>query len=311
MMPASDGKSKSPRKAIDSEQELEEILSAPTARLIGAFGQIDGDMVILGAGGKMGPGLARMARRAADEAGKGIRVIGVDIFPEDKSRESLEASGVKTILCNLLAPGAIEGLPDASNIIYMVGMKFGSMENQSLTWALNAFLPGLVARRYRGSRIVVFSTGNVYPLAPADSKGANENTKPEPHGVYAQSCLAREMVFSFHSEKYSTPICIFRLNYAMELRYGVLLDIALKVWNAEPVDLTMGCFNAIWQADASERALLCLNHCKSPPMLINITGPETLSVSDVASQFGRLMDRSPVFENSPSETSLLSDALNG
>ena len=307
-MANTNGRNNPTNPSIESVQELEGTLSRPTPRLIETISETEGDIIVLGAAGKMGPTLAVMARRAADEAGKGIRILGADIFPDDKTRDDLEAAGVDTILSNLLAPGAVEELPDAANVIYMVGMKFGSMKNQSLTWALNAFLPGLVARRYRDSRIVVFSTGNVYPLVPTDSGGADEDTQPAAVGQYAQSCLAREMVFSFHSEKYNTPVCIFRLNYAVELRYGVLLDIAQKVWNGEPIDLTMGHFNAIWQADANERALLSLNHCKYPPMVINITGPETLSVRVIAARFGELMGKDPACEGSPADTALLSNA---
>jgi len=293
---------------IESIGELETALSQPTPRLVEHFRNLDGDLVILGVGGKMGPTLAKMARKAADETPKGIHIFGVDVFPDDEARNDLESAGVKTILANLLATGAVEELPDAANVIYMIGMKFGSMENQSLTWALNAFLPGLVARRYQASRIVVFSTGNVYPFVPVNSGGANEDTQPAPVGQYAQSCLAREMVFSFHSEQFNTPVCIFRLNYAVELRYGVLLDIALKVWNDEPIDITMGHLNAIWQADANERALLCLDHCISPPMVMNVTGGETLLVKEIVGRFAELMDKQPIIEGVPSNTALLSDA---
>jgi nucleoside-diphosphate-sugar epimerase len=308
IMEKSDGINDSTCTPIESVQELEGKLSNPTSRLIESISKTDGDIIILGAGGKMGPSLAIMARRAADRAGKVMRIIAIDVFPDTKVRDDLDDAGVETILCNLLSPGGVESLPDAANVVYMVGMKFGSMESQSLTWALNAFLPGLVARRYQDSRIVVFSTGNVYPFVPADSGGADENTQPAPIGQYAQSCLAREMVFWFHSEKYSTPVCIFRLNYAVELRYGVLLDIAQKVWNDEPIDLTMGHFNAIWQADANERALLCLEHCKSPPMVVNVTGPEAPALDGIAARFGELMGKKPIIEKTPSDTALLSDA---
>jgi nucleoside-diphosphate-sugar epimerase len=272
--------------------------------------RLQGDLIILGVGGKMGPSLATMARKAASKAGKAIRIIGVDLFPDKGIQKELQKSDIDTVRCDLLKPGVVEALPDAANVIYMVGMKFGTVENQPLTWALNTFLPGLVARKYKDSRIVVFSTGNVYPFVPITSRGANEKTPVNPVGEYAQSCLARERMFTYHSEKFSTPICIIRLNYACELRYGVLVDIALKVWKEEPINLTMGYFNTIWQADANERALLLLDHCQSPPFIINITGPEKLAVRDVAARFGQIMKKLPVLEHTVSATALLNDAFN-
>jgi len=299
-----------PETPIESEQSLEEFLSRPSPRLVKAMSGLQGDVIILGAGGKMGPTLAKMAHSAASKSSKNMRIIAVDLFPEKGAIQNLAASGIETIQCDLLEPGAVEALPQAANIIYMVGMKFGSAENQPLTWAINAFLPGLVARKFRNSRIVVFSTGNVYPLVPTNSKGADEKTLPGPIGEYAQSCLARERVFTFHSEKYGTPLCIFRLNYAVEMRYGVLVDIALNVWEEKPIGITMGYFNVIWQADAIERALLCLNHCASPPFIINITGTEKISVRDVSTRFGKIMKKLPVIESTMSDTALLSDAFN-
>ena len=299
-----------PQTPVESEQSLDEFLSRPAPRLVEAVSNLQGDIIILGAGGKMGPTLANMARSAASKAGRDIRIIAVDLFPEKGMMQNLNASGIKTIQCDLLEPGAVEALPDAANVIYMVGMKFGSTENQPLTWAINAFLPGLAARKFRSSRIVVFSTGNVYPLVPTTSNGADEKTRPAPVGEYAQSCLARERVFTFYSGKYGTPLCIFRLNYAAEVRYGVLVDIALKVWEEKPIDITMGYFNVIWQADAVERALLCLNHCASPPFILNITGPEKVSVRDIAVSFAKIMKKTPVLESTMSGTALLSDAFN-
>lgn len=295
--------------SIESERDLEELLSHPTHRLEKLFAKLDGNLLIIGAGGKMGPTLAKMASRAGSKAGSKMRVIGVDIFPDKKTRKDLDRSGIETIQADLLEPGAVDKLPDAANVIYMIGMKFGASGNQPLTWALNAYLPGLVATKYRNSRIVVFSTGNVYPLAPVKSKGPNEKTPPNPVGEYAQSCLARERMFEYHSLKYKTPVCLFRLNYASELRYGVLLDIAQKVWDEVPIDLGMGYFNTIWQADANELALLCLEHCQSPPFVINITGREKLTVRDVAVNFGKIMQKLPVFEGTVADTVLLSDAF--
>ena len=298
-----------PDAPVDSEQSLDEFMSRPSPRLVKAISGLQGDIIILGAGGKMGPTLAKAAHNAASKADRDIRIVAVDTFPVKRIMQNLQASGIEAIQSDLLEPGAVESLPDAANVIYMVGMKFGSTANHPLTWAINAFLPGLVARKFRDSRLVVFSTGNVYPLMPTNSNGASEKTPPNPVGEYAQSCLARERIFTYYSEIFHTRICLFRLNYAVEMRYGVLVDIALNVWQQKPVDITMGCVNVIWQADAIERALLCLDHCASPPFVINITGPERVSVRDIATRFGTIMKRLPIIEGTMSDTALLSDAF--
>ncbi len=297
-----------PETPIDSEEKLIEILTKPTPRLPAVFSALEGGILVLGAGGKMGPSLCIMAKRAADEAGRDIGITAVDLFPDKGVIKTLESAGIATITCDMLEPGALDKLPDAPYVIYMAGMKFGASSNRPLTWTLNAFLPGLAAARFIDAHTVVFSTGNVYPLFPVISDGPAEDVEPGPVGEYAMSCLGRERVFTYYSEKYGTPVCIFRLNYAVELRYGVLVDIALKIWHEEPVDLTMSYFNAIWQADACERALLCLQYCQSPPKVINITGADSISVSGVANHFGRLMKKDPIFTGERTDTALLSDA---
>jgi nucleoside-diphosphate-sugar epimerase len=270
-----------------------------------ALAGLRGDLVVLGAGGKMGPTLARMACLAL---GGRRSVVAVARFSDARSREGLEKAGVRTVACDLLEPGSVRSLPDAGAVIYMPAVKFGTAGAEATTWATNSFLPGLVADRYRGVPHVVFSTGNVYPLVPVASGGATEETPPGPIGEYAQSVLGRERVFEHFSRKQGTPVAIFRLNYAAELRYGVPLDVALKVRAGSPVDLRMGHVNVIWQGDANGYALRCLAHAQSPPFVINVTGPETVSLRKLAQDIGERLDREPFFEGCEEETALLSNA---
>lgn len=293
---------------IASEAELESVLSAPSAADIDALRALDGPLLILGAAGKMGPSLAHRARRALDEAGNRAPVIAVSRFSNPAVRAQLEQWGVETVECDLLEPGALERLPDAPNVIFMAARKFGSTDNPSLTWAINTYLPGLVAHRWRESRIVAFSSGNVYPLVPVSSGGATEQTLPDPIGEYAQSVLGRERMFEYVSRQYGTPVALLRLNYAVELRYGVLVDIALKVRDRRPVDLNMGHVNVIWQGDANSVALRCLQRATSPPFVVNLTGPETLRVRDIAREFGRRFGVEPHFVGAEHATALLSNA---
>jgi nucleoside-diphosphate-sugar epimerase len=293
---------------IETVEQLEEILSRPTPGVVADLARLEGDLVILGCGGKIGPTLARMARRALDEAGSKCAVIGVDLFPQPGPRQALEAVGVRTVACDLLDRDQVMALPDAGNIIFMAGTKFGSTGAEAFTWAMNAYMPGVVADRYRGARTVVFSTGCVYPLVPVTSGGATEELPPDPIGEYSQSTLGRERVFEHFSRTFGTPTTIFRLNYAVELRYGVLLDVAQKVNSGIPIDLTMGAANVIWQGDASAAALRCLGVAQSPPMVLNVTGPETFSIRAVACRFGDLLGREPLFEGKPAKTALLSNA---
>lgn len=289
---------------IRDENQLEDILSEPSRADIDALAALDGDLLILGVAGKMGPSLAHRARRAAP----GKRIIGVARFSNPAVRDQLESWGVETISADLLEPGILERLPAVSNVIYMAARKFGSTGNEGLTWAMNTFLPGLVAERYRASRIVTFSTGNIYPLMPVLHGGPDETVVPNPVGEYGQSALGRERMFQHFSACYGTPVTILRLNYAIDLRYGVLLDIGQKVFERRPVNLQMGHANVIWQGDANSVCLRSFAICQSPPAVLNLTGPEIVSVRWAARRFGARFGIEPILEGGESETALLSNA---
>ncbi len=286
-----------------NEDELEELLSRPTAKDEAAINALEGPILILGAGGKMGPSLAIRAKRAGAH-----EVIAVARYSSSSARERLEAAGVKTIAADLLEHDILYRLPDAPHVIFMAAMKFGTTGSEHVTWAMNTFLPGSVAERYRSSRIVSFSTGNVYPLMPVTSGGATEETPCMPVGEYAQSALGRERMFQFGSHTFGTPGVILRLNYACELRYGVLVDIGRKVFEHAPVDLTMGMANVIWQGDANSACLQSLHYCVRPPLILNLTGPETLSVRWVAHEFGKRFGIEPKFQGEESSTALLNNS---
>ncbi len=283
-------------------------LLQPSDDLVSEMASIDGDILILGVGGKMGPDLARLAKQAIDKSGGGKKVIGVSRFSEKGLQDQLEQAGIETYNADLLQDNQLQALPDAKNVIYMAGTKFGTSGKESLTWAMNSYLPGRVAEKYKHSRIVVFSTGNVYHLSPVLSGGATEDYPALPVGEYAQSCLGRERIFQYFSSLYKTPLVIFRLNYANDVSYGVLLDIARSVKDDKPIDLRMGHINVIWQGDANERALRSLLHCTTPAKILNITGPETVSVRWAAGEFGRIFRRTPAFLNQEQNTALLSNA---
>ena len=283
-------------------------MSRPTPEVVEAMGKIAGDLLILGVGGKMGPTLAKLAKRAIDESGSSKRVIGVSRFSTPDLQADLNQAGIETIPCDLLNETELQGLPEVPNVIFMAGRKFGSTGNEPLTWAMNTYLPGRVAEKYRNSRIVVFSTGNVYPLTPISHGGATETNPVAPIGEYAQSCLGRERVFEHASNQFGTRLAILRLNYAIDLRYGILLDIAEKVYGEKPVDLTMGAANVIWQGDANAVVLRTLMHCQSPPMLLNLTGPEIVSIRWLATRFGEIFGKAPFFEGVEADTALLSNA---
>ena len=291
---------------IDSEDQLEDMLSAPTQALCDTLSRLDGDIMVLGAGGKMGPTLAKLARRAIDLCGSNKQVIGVSRFSSDDLYRDLNESGIRTIHCDLLDEAAVANLPDAPNVIYLAGRKFGTDGNAAFTWAMNTYVPALVARRFRASRIVALSTGNVYPLSPVASSGPNEADPVGPVGEYAQSCLGRERIFEYFCNTYRTPMTLVRLNYAVELRYGVLLDIARKVRFGQPIDLASGYVNVIWQRDANEAVLRCLEICKAPPEIVNLAGPR-VSVRELAERFGKYFGLAPVFAGGESDTALLSD----
>jgi nucleoside-diphosphate-sugar epimerase len=281
--------------AITSEEQLEERLSCPSVADVAFLAGLDGDILILGAGGKMGPSLARRVRRAADAARRPRRVIAVSRFSQPALAQALERDGIETISCNLLEPAEVERLPDAEDVLFLAGMKFGATAQPGLTWALNTLVPANVARRFSASRIVAFSTGNVYPLTGPGADGSVEEDAPGPVGEYAQSCLGRERVFEHFSSLSGTPVVLYRLFYAVDLRYGVPVDIARKVLGEEPIDLSVGSFNAIWQGDALSYALRSLALCSSPPFPLNVAGPDLLSVREVAEAFGRRFGKAPRF----------------
>ncbi len=293
---------------IHNEEELEEALSRPTEADVAAMGALEGDLLLLGASGKMGPSLASLARRASEAAGVKRRVIGAARFSAAGSRETLERMGVETLVCDLLDRRSVEALPDCKNVLFMAGQKFGTSANQALTWANNTYAPAVAAERFRDSRIVAFSTGNVYPLTPVDAGGPTEDDPIGPVGEYAQSALARERIFEFFSTRNGTPTAILRLNYAIDLRYGVLRDIGDRVFAGDPIDLTTGHANVIWQRDANSVALRAFAHAASPPFVVNLTGAATISVRRVAERFGELYGKQPVFSGAEAPTALLSNA---
>ena len=294
---------------IQTVKELEELLSRPNDADAAAMSSLDGDLLILGVGGKMGPSLAHLARRAADKAGIRQRIVAVARFTNPNLLADLSALGIETIACDLLEPGALSRLPDIPNVIFMAARKFDTSSAAHLTWAMNTYLPGLVAERYRNSRIVTFSTGNVYPLRSMSEGGASESTPVGPVGEYAQSALGRERMFENGSARWGTRVAILRLNYAVELRYGVLVDIGRAVFEKRPVSLGMPFVNVVWQRDANSWCLRSFAHCQSPPFVLNITGPETLSVREIATEFGKHFGIEPKFlSESEGPTALLSDA---
>ena len=280
----------------------------PSTELIEGLRRLDGDILILGAGGKMGPSLAKLARQACLAAGIKKKVIAVSRFSEAGLEDALNQDGIETIAADLLDDNQLQTLPTVKNVLYLAGTKFGTTGRESFTWAMNTYLPGRVAEKFHDSRIVVFSTGNVYPLTGVKSGGATEHTIPQPLGEYAQSCLGRERMFQYFSGIYQTPLFIYRLNYANDVSYGVLMDIAKAVYEQRPVDLRMGYVNIIWQGDANEIALRALAHCTVPPRVVNVTGPQTLSVRWLASQFAAAMGKQPIFQHAEMETALLSNA---
>lgn len=293
---------------IQTEPQLESYLSEPTSEVIEAVATLEGDILILGVGGKMGPTLAKQAKLAIERAGVPKKVIGVSRFSTPHAREDLHAAGIKTITADLLSENDLQNLPETENVILMAGRKFGSTGNESLTWAMNGYMPGRIAEKFRASRLVIFSTGNVYPLTPIAHGGATECSPVAPIGEYAQSCLSRERICTHFSSQLGTPMAILRLNYAIDLRYGILLDIAEKVYTEETISLEMGNVNVIWQGDANAVALKAFAHCQSPPLVLNVTGPETVSIRYLAARFGEIFNKSPRFEGEEAPTALLSNA---
>jgi nucleoside-diphosphate-sugar epimerase len=293
---------------VETEEQLENLLSAPNAADIDVMGRLSGNVIIIGAGGKMGPSLARRVKIASDSAGIERRVIAVSRFASAQTRYELEKIRVETIACDLLNHDEVDSLPVCENVLYLAGRKFGSIDHSELTWASNTLIPAYVAHRYRDSRIVAFSTGNVYSFVGAASGGSLESDLPDPRGEYAQSCLGRERVFEYFSHAYGTQCLILRLNYAVDLRYGVLVDIARKVYEGNPVDLRVPVFNVIWQGDANSYALRSLELCQSPPRILNVTGPETISTRRAAEYFAVKFEREAVYQGEEKDVALLNNA---
>jgi len=290
-------------KTVTDIAALDELLCRPSQALIDDLNEVDGDIMILGVAGKMGPTLAGLAKAALPDR----RIIGVARFTDMNVKAWLAARGIETIHCDLLDEAAIKTLPKIANIVFMAGRKFGAEGDLSLTWAMNAHVPALVAQAFKNSRIVAFSTGCVYPFVPVDGKGSDETMPPDPPGEYAQSCVGRERMFEYFSRQYATPGRLLRLNYAIEMRYGVLHDIATKVVTGKPIDVNLGHVNFIWQGDASSQALRCLAHCDTPTAPINVSGHEVLAVRDLAQQFGALLGRKPVLVGKEEPTAWLTN----
>ncbi len=291
-----------------SVEDLEDVLSAPSEGVIDTMRRVPGDILFLGVGGKMGPTMARMARRASDQAGVPRRIIGVSRFSSQSLPESLNRAGIETIRCDLLNEDAVAHLPDVPNVISMSGFKFGAQSSPSLTWAMNCYVPAIVSKRFRSSRIVSFSSGNIYAHVPVTSGGSVETDEPQPVGEYAVSVLGRERINEHFCRTFSIPMSLLRLNYATELRYGVLVDLAQMVWNNEEVDLSMSHVNVIWQAEANAMSLQMLEHTATPPCIMNIAGAEILRVREVCEDFGRLLDRTPRFIGAERPEALLNNA---
>lgn len=292
---------------IETVQALDDALSTPAPAVIDAMRDMQGDLILLGAGGKMGPTLARMAKRASDEAGVERRVIAASRFTDLSAESELRKHGVETVRCDLLDEEQVAVLPDAENVLFMTGMKFGTADNPSLTWAMNTYAPALVCQRYRESKMVAFSTGNVYGMTSVDSGGSRETDRLAPDGEYAMSALGRERTFEYFCRARAMPTSIVRLNYACELRYGVLIDIANWVWNETPVPLATGHVNVIWQRDANAITLRAFDRAATPPLVTNIAGVDTLSVRTLAQAFGERMDKAVRFDGEEADTAYLSN----
>jgi len=291
--------------SIENEEHLEEMLSQPSDELVEMMRSIEGDFIFLGVAGKIGVSMARMAKKACEIAKVKKRLIGVARFSDDNQRVLLEASGIETIKGDLLDFDFVKSLPDVKNVVYLAGMKFGTEGNESFTWAMNSYLPGLIVERFKDARIVAFSTGCVYPLTTVESKGCKETDETGPVGEYSQSCLGRERLFEFGSIKNNTEVIIIRLNYAVEPRYGVLVDIARKVYNEDTIDLTMGYANVIWQGDANDLILRSIQFCESPAKHLNISGPEIISVEQIAKRLGELLNKPVKLKGKQASTALL------
>ncbi len=288
---------------IEDESALEELLSRPTPELVSDLGAVDGDILVLGVGGKVGPTLARMAKRAAPDK----RVIGVARFSDAELRARIEGWGIETLTRDLLDPYQVAGLPDVQNVVYMAGKKFGAEGDKPFTWAMNTLVPALVAQRFRASRIVAFSTLCVYPFAPVLGPGCDETVPPGPPGDYANSCVGRERMFEYFSHWHGTPGRLVRLCYAIDLRYGVLFDVAKWVRDGTPIPLATGHANVIWQGDAVAQILRSFAHCTDPTTPLNIGGPGNVGIRWLAEEFGRRLGKAPQFEGSEADQAWVTD----
>lgn len=286
------------------ERELEAVLSQPSPETRDTISRLTGDIVVLGAGGKMGPTLAMLLHRAAPEK----TVFAVSRFSNQAVKDRLDQAGVTTIAADLLDASQHRCLPKTANVYYLAGMKFGASGNQPMTWALNSYLPGRMAEVYREARLVVLSTGNVYPFVNPAQGGARESDSPDPCGEYAQSCLGRERVCQHFSQENQTPMTIVRLNYANEPRYGIIVDLSFKIMQEVPIDLSMAAVNLIWQRDANDYIARAITLARSPARILNVTGPEILKVRDLGSRIGELLGKSPQFTGAEGTACLLSDA---
>lgn len=289
-------------------KELEAKFTLPSNEFLEDLRNIDGDFMFLGIGGKMGPSMAKLLVDGLNKLGISRKIYGVSRFSDTEGRKYLDDLGIETIACDLLDDVALQKLPAVKNIIYLAGFKFGSSGKEDFTWAMNTYLPGRVAEKFKDSRIVALSSGNVLPFVDVTSGGVDESVTPEPIGEYAQSTLGRERIFTYFSKKNETPILLYRLNYAVDFRYGVVREIAKQVNNNLPIDLSTNNVNVIWQSDANEIAIRSLLHCQSPAKVLNVTGPEILSIKWIAEKIGKALNKKPVFVNEPEPTALLNNA---
>lgn len=295
-------------EVIVSEEALDNFLATPYYETLQMMRRLEGDIMILGAGGKIGPSLVQVLVNACQNAGIKKRLFAVDLFAEGEMREKFDQLGVETIPCDLLNPQEVEKLPRVKNIIFMAGMKFGIIGSEALTWMINVIASNNVARAFRNSKIVVFSTGCVYALVSRETGGSVEADMPSPIGEYANSCLGRERIFEYYSNQYKTPVLGFRLNYAIDLRYGVLVDVARNVYDGKPVDRSVDSVNFIWQGDAVNRAILCLEHTSSPLDVLNVTGEEIVSIEVLAEEFGKIFNESVTYTGMDLDKAYLSNA---
>ena len=295
-------------KYPETEAELDDLLAVPYQQCIDMMTRIKGDIMILGIAGKMGITLGLMAKRAIEAAGVDKKVYGVARFSNPEAKTQLEEAGIICLSCDLLDRQAIQELPRIENILYMAGRKFGTNGSEHLTWAMNAMVPYNVIEHFTTSRIVAFSTGCVYPLVTVEEGPCDEDQAPAPIGEYAQSCLARERVFQYAAKERHIPVCLYRLNYAIDLRYGVLHDIAQQIAQGEPVNDSVPYTNIIWQGDANNHALLCLEHCSCPANVMNVTGPETLETKYLAEDLAKHLGKPLKFLGKQQDRSYLNDA---